>query len=193
MSEPIMKRLREETAVDHRQLEDRLDISRWFETKDQYRRLMEMFYGFITPMETALASHAWSDSGLEFGPRRKKHLLNLDLVQLDVSAEALPICSELPNLSTFARAWGALYVLEGSTLGGQQIRKIAQQHGTPDSQLHYFTAYGEDTRRRWMEFGEKLEQYAQTSGKADEIVDGARDTFRAFHHWVCETLPVSRG
>jgi len=38
---------------------------------------------------------------------------------------------------------GALYVTEGSTLGGTEIERALTRAGVPAARRHFFTAYGE--------------------------------------------------
>jgi heme oxygenase len=87
-----------------------------------------------------------------------------------------------------ASAWGALYVVEGSTLGGQQILKtllnseLVLRNGlTPDAGLAYFTGYGSATSAMWRQMLRALGD-ADTAdpGSRDAIIEGANSTFALF-------------
>ena len=90
-----------------------------------YRRLLARFYGFYTPAETSLCGVTNLQSALTDWPKRRKiEWLVKDLSALGFTGQQvadLPLCSHLPALPGTAEALGCLYVLEGSTLGGQII------------------------------------------------------------------------
>ena len=81
---------------------------------------------------------------------------------------------------------GALYVTEGSTLGGQLIsRHLAQRFGWKNGEGHrFFSCYGAETGRMWASFREELTRLSEPSPE-DMIVDGARKMFRTLHNWLC--------
>ncbi|MER3464226.1 MAG: hypothetical protein C4329_07220 [Chitinophagaceae bacterium] len=69
--------------------------------------------------------------------RRKADAILLDLNDtVDLS-----LCTSLPQINSTAKTIGAMYVLEGSTLGGRGISKMLQRHAfiNPDN-LHFFMA-----------------------------------------------------
>lgn len=83
---------------------------------------------------------------------------------------------------------GALYVMEGSTLGGRYIYKMLQGHPSlevPVAALHFFNGYGEATSQRWKSFGAALNSLPLHQ---DEIVRSAEETFRLFAQWIRQTL-----
>ncbi len=85
-----------------------------------------------------------------------------------------------------AAAFGALYVLEGSTLGGQVIAKhIGRQLGlTAERGCRYYAAHGRETGAMWKAFRLRLAEEA-TRDEADAIVISATATFDAMRHWLC--------
>ncbi|QJC53145.1 biliverdin-producing heme oxygenase [Paenibacillus albicereus] len=191
MGSTIMERLRQETAEQHERMEENRyarGIMAGSLDRAGYRRYLELFYGFIRPAEERIYPDAQLQAqGLDEGARRKAPLLERDLQALGLGADEigrLPRCGELPDLSTPARKLGYLYVLEGSTLGGQIIsRKLAASLGLePDSGLRYFHAYGDDTRSRWLEMRSLIQQGSQ--GQEDETVAAARETFALLERWV---------
>jgi heme oxygenase len=68
--------------------------------------------------------------------------------------DAIPHCSHLPQVHTFQRGLGCLYVLEGSTLGARLISgRIESRFGIGDgSGGAFFNAYGESVGQKWAEF-----------------------------------------
>lgn len=157
----IMERLKSETAHYHRQVEQNpyaKAIMNQTVTIEEYRTYLEKFYGFLKPLEDqAVQQPFWESTGLDIEIRGKAGLLEKDLRNLGASEEEitqLPLCEELPDISTPARLFGYLYVIEGSTNGGQIITKRLSQFLTieADRGLEYFNAYGSETRTRWSEF-----------------------------------------
>lgn len=191
LSTRILERLREETAAQHEQIEQNPYAKAAFDqtlTIDQYRSYLAKFYGFIKPAEKKfMAEDDVNDMGLDMSIRMKSKHLEEDLMHLDMTQDEinqLPLCSRLPELGTPAQIWGYLYVMEGSTLGGQIITKQLMKFlpVSPESGIRYFHAYGQETKPRWTEFREAL----LSSGlkDSDEIIDSAKETFRLLDAWI---------
>jgi heme oxygenase (biliverdin-IX-beta and delta-forming) len=187
----MMSRLREKTARQHIQLEDAVEIEQRFQSPAAYRELVEIFYGFVRPIEMSLAQHDWSQAGLDFTEREKAALLERDLLAVGSSPEAVDQCMILPDVSSIDRAFGALYVMEGSTLGGQHISRLATQRGIGLESLNYFKSYGFRVGEMWKSFGDALNRFAETRGDSEEIVSGAQDTFESLRGWFLSKLAVS--
>ena len=80
---------------------------------------------------------------------------------------------------------GSLYVIEGSTLGGQLIRRwLGEAPWQPAGGFAYFNAYGGDVSRMWRSFQERLLSFASIA-RVDEIVRAANMTFEGLHGWLC--------
>ena len=90
-------------------------------------------YGFLQPYEAHLRQHAEElGPAWEIAERQRAHLI---LADLGVPADQLPLCPAMPPLATVPQLLGALYVLEGSTLGGQVLaRQLVAQAATPDNE-----------------------------------------------------------
>ena len=181
-----MSELRASTAHEHRELEDEVEIVECLKSVERYRSLLEVFFGFVEPLEAQLANYSWERLGLNFDERRKARVLENDLRALGVDASTLPRCEELPELVSFEEACGALYVMEGSTLGGQHILRMARESGLPEGATHYFQSYGVRVGEMWRELGAALNAHAEPGERSPQVVEGARKTFRAFQHWFQE-------
>lgn len=80
-----------------------------------------------------------------------------------------------------ARRLGYLYVIEGSTMGGIFISKrLREVYGLADDSLHYHSAYGKLTRRRWEAFRERFDDAVCMQVERDHALAGATDGFRRF-------------
>ena len=119
--------------------------------------------------------------------RIKLPLLSADLRALGVGSgalEQLPVCRDLPACDGLAAALGCLYVLEGSSLGGQVISRHFNHSLNLDvhNGIAFFTGYGAATGPMWQAFGVRL----MTAG-ADEaaLVHSACETFLSLERWLC--------
>lgn len=88
-------------------------------------------------------------------------------------------------MGTFPAALGSLYVLEGSTLGGQVLtRHFRESLGLADSSLHFFHSHGPLVGKRWKEFCAALETFGAQNGPAQEsVIAGAADSFTSVMRW----------
>ncbi|MFS0722992.1 biliverdin-producing heme oxygenase [Paenibacillus sp. 1P07SE] len=189
----ILTRLKEETAPMHEHIEKNeyaAAIMNNSLSMEKYKDYLMKFYGFIKPWEARLheVEHPHG-SALSEPSRNKTKWLEQDLTALGVKRQELdrlPLCDALPDLTTRARALGSLYVLEGSTLGGQMIaKKLAQVLPVdPQENCRYFYSYGPHTRERWQEFRQELEEEADTAEKEEQMIAAARETFVLLDCWI---------
>ena len=110
--------------------------------------------------------------------RLRAHLI---LEDLQVPAARLPPCPALPPLASLPQLLGAMYVVEGSTLGGQVLARQLTKGGLDLGR--YFTGYGALTGPRWKAFGQLLTA-AATPTTRDEIVQSAIHTFQQLAAWL---------
>ena len=180
-----------------REAHDRLDANSPVFSPDldlyAYHEILGRYLTAHRTLEQALAP--WASSlarrGVSLDERRKVPLLLLDRARStsglstdDDDDEHEPSFA----LPTLASAWGALYVMEGSTLGGQHILRaletseLARREGlTRVSGLAYFTGYANRTGEMWRGFLSALgEADAADPGGRDAIIEGARSAFALF-------------
>jgi len=186
----ILRRLRNETSERHAGLEQRLPVIEPRLSRDNYRAILEGFFGYYAPLEVPLcASNVWADLPFDFASRRKVPRLEKDLVALGKTAEELtrlPRCAELPALDSIPRVLGCLYVIEGATLGGQVITRHLRANLaiTPETGGAFFAGYGAATGARWQAFGAMITVAAERFGGQDEIVASANHTFETLDRWL---------
>ena len=116
----LLETLRTGTGLLHVALEQRLPFFSERLDAQWYRRLLQAYHGFYQPMEAALYDSGLIPDGYESALRVKTPTLVHDLHALGLTEHAihaLPRCTQLPVLDTPAACLGALYVLEGATLG----------------------------------------------------------------------------
>ncbi|WP_224243091.1 biliverdin-producing heme oxygenase [Hyalangium gracile] len=189
----LLQRLKAETRPHHERAESAVRLMEPGLTLEHYRHHLEALYGFFAPLEASLASLLTGlMPELRVDERWKLPLLLKDLRALGHDAASLarlPRATQLPPLPGLPEALGCFYVLEGSTLGGQLILRHLQRHfaGTPAGDFAFFSAYGEAVGPMWRAFGEAVNRAseAQASESFDaRVIQGARDTFDAFEHWL---------
>ncbi|MDQ2770388.1 MAG: biliverdin-producing heme oxygenase [Bacteroidota bacterium] len=145
-------------------------------------RFLARMYGFVLPYETALRQQA-----ANFGPewqleqRYRAHFIPADLATLGYVAEP-PICSALPPLETRAQLLGAMYVLEGSTLGGQVIARQLAAAGIGGRT--FFGSRAERTGPLWKQLTQLLEPAAADAPEA--VVASAILTFQTLAAWLSQ-------
>jgi heme oxygenase len=175
----LMSMLRVQTRTHHEALERSLALLEPPLSRDRFLRVLQRFFSFHKVWEPAIATH---ESLRAFHiSRHRLPLLRRDLLAMGMPArdiDTLPPCEDARTLAAHeAEAIGSLYVMEGSTLGGQIIsRALAQEAWAPPGGLAFFNPYGDDTGRMWRAFKAFAEQMATTRDK-DRIIAGAQRTF----------------
>lgn len=182
----IMTRLRFETRREHESIEKGQFMARLFShdyTLAEYRDLLARLYGFYRAIEPMIfASNKFSD-------RQKTVLLVRDLEALGLNGTGirnLPVTTSLPSLNSFSRRMGALYVLEGSTLGAQLISRqlLKNFRDTIAGAIHFYTCYGDRVGAMWHEFRQFMSNNFDDSSSAQEVITSARNTFSSFQLWL---------
>ena len=114
--------------------------------------------------------------------REKTPLLAADLAFFARDLAELPRCSELPSAATPAQVAGVMYVLEGSTLGGQLLSRHFERllSVRPGAGGAFFAGYGARTGSMWRGFCERAER----DGDVVESVGPALQTFDILHGWL---------
>lgn len=188
MPDPLLTRLRQESALAHTQLEDQVNIPERIGNLDKYRDLLEKFYGFYVPLEAqTLHYDEWENLGIDAKSRQKEEWLRHDLMALGLSeaeVTSLPVCEQLPDCSSFARAIGCTYVLEGSTLGGRHIAGMLDKSEVPSAARRFYEGYGSETGSKWKEFCAALANFGVSSPSTDETVVAATETFQCLGVWL---------
>lgn len=188
---PLFERLRTETALAHRDLESRLDLASDTLDVPRYVRLLRNFRRATAAYETVVASVLPAPLQPMFESRRKTAMLDDDLrffdARPDDHAPEQAAMEHLVGLDRHA-AVGAMYVFEGSTLGGAVVaRHLERQLGLKTLQgRSYFTPYPGRTGAMWHAFKERVDATVGDDPSAhDAIVCCAGATFA----WLARVLP----
>ncbi|QXH58324.1 biliverdin-producing heme oxygenase [Pseudomonas maumuensis] len=176
---PLLLALREGTRACHQGLEARLPFFSAGFDRAAYARLLAAYHGFHAPLDTLLAEYQTAE-------RNKTPALSRDLGALAIDAQALPVCHALPRIDDEASALGVMYVLEGSTLGGQVLKRaMAERLGIDtDSGGAFLDIYGAQTGARWRSFLQRLAAADPQPAAQARTVAAAVATFTCFEQWL---------
>lgn len=159
-------------------------------SREDYRAFLLLHLGIMPALEAqVLAAVAEQRFAHGYRPTARTHRLVDDLHALGVSDSALTRAvpaPDLPPLHGRHAALGALYVLEGSALGGRVLfRHFEQTLGiTQATGGSYFYGEGPETGPRWQRFVAVLEsEHAPRAGEVDAVA-AACLTFRAIQGWL---------
>ena len=143
-----------------------------------YRRLLERLYGFHISFERAA----------RIKPERSVWL-ERDLAALGINPErlaALPLCRGFPTMVLPEALLGALYVVEGSALGGVALARGLDGLvgvGVLDGR-RFFTGHKSETGSAWRAYLARLSGTPHTAEQQATIIATATATFALFEGWL---------
>ncbi len=169
-------------------MEKRLATFDWLDSVGSYATMLERLFGFYSVVEPRLLAGAGQAPGLDLERRVKTPLLIADLRALGRSESELgrlPRSPAVPRLDGVPRVMGALYVLEGATLGGKVIeREVGRRLGLDRaSGTAFFGAYGSDAARNWRRMCAIIER-AALAGGVDAMLATAELMFASLDTWL---------
>lgn len=184
--------LRQETEADHHAAEEALPLMQPDLDTAKYVHYLRKLYGVVA---------AWEEQAPSFAPdwlrallvaRGRKSFLNRDLAWFGIpelrARAALPAMDNLPTLL------GAMYVMEGSTLGGKIIsRHVAETlHLTQGHGDAFFRGHGSQTGPYWKEFCEVLKTRIPDD-QTDIVIASAKAMFATFADSMQEKSAMNVG
>lgn len=181
----LSEKLKETTKSNHQLLEKKLITNiKSIRTKEDYAALLALFYSFFGGMEKHINQTIDTRSLPDYTERRKAAALAEDLTALEAQKPVLADDESIPEIKNHLQAMGALYVMEGSTLGGKIISKIIrQQLNEPQMKgLCFFNSYGDATDEMWQRFKDVIDQPLSPSDE-EVVIKAADETFIRFRHW----------
>ncbi|HUS29331.1 MAG TPA: biliverdin-producing heme oxygenase [Kofleriaceae bacterium] len=191
----ILARLNEETQVHHADADS--DVDRYLFCSNvssaDYRTYLQRVYGFLVPLEAALATAPDLDTVIDAKGRAKSALVAHDLFALGMTMDevsALPHCTRIPAFRGPAAALGWMYIAERPLLASAVIRgHLASYLPTEMATASaYLMCYAGQVGAMWRELGLAMQQVAGSPAVADRIVVAAHDAFRTLHRWRTQEL-----
>lgn len=181
------ERLKEETKENHQSLERILIPQiKSIRNLEDYARLLGMFYSYFGGLEKKIDAAVDKELLPDYDKRRKTSAIADDLLAIGASLPDLAADNDLPEITDHQQALGALYVIEGSALGGKIISKmIAQALGdSVQKALSFYDGYGEDTAEMWGTFKGILNEQLISNEEQTKVIRTADETFLKFKHRV---------
>lgn len=175
--------LKEQTAESHQALEKLLvGKLKAIVSLSDYTKLLKWFHSFYAPLEVQLSNHINDEILPDYHLRRKSDALIQDIEAVSGEKYTPDYKSTSVSLNSPHEALGALYVLEGSTLGGQIISKMIKASlGLSDNSfVSFFNGYGPDTVSKWQSFKHTLDNYPLTKEQELLAIKSANETFINF-------------
>jgi heme oxygenase len=183
--------LRSATRAAHERMEAGLQLISPDLTRGEYIATLRRFLAVHTVLDRELEVHVAElrRLGFEWELRGKVSLLRRDLDVLGSSPCSLDQAARLPSLlPTAFHALGALYVIEGSTLGGMVISRHLERalRIGPADGASFFYGQGAATGARWKQLCGLLERRLADPRSLEQAVSGANTTFSLFVEGVAK-------
>lgn len=189
----LSEKLKEETKQNHQILEKALVGNlKAIRDKEAYVELLKLFYGYFGGLEESIAQNIDPNLLPDNAERRKIEFIANDIEALGGEAPAKADGNDLPRIQSHLEALGALYVIEGSTLGGKIISKMMQQQlGLSGAGLSFFSGYGDSTEQMWNTFKDVLNAQAENPEQEAAVIAAANQTFLKFGDWFAKHQQVA--
>lgn len=180
----LQEKLKSTTQSLHNELEQKMFVQHIMQKTlhtEQYKKLLACNYLVHWLYEEEIFNKLTNDVALSIDIEKRKKLtsLMLDLNDAKINKQSL---EQLPiNIIEFKNeyaALGAMYVLEGATLGGSVIIKQLRLNLNfdPSFNFNYYGVYGKDLITNWQQFLSQLN--AIPEAHHDEVICGAENMFK---------------
>jgi len=177
--ESLSNIIKASTKANHQELEKEVVLRLKAMTGPaDYAALLQYFYTYFSQIEAHLAPFITANVLPDMQERRKSALILQDIRDLGGDVQQVAPVS-LPEVTDALSAMSALYVLEGSTLGGSVIVGMLEKRGISTG-ISFFSGYGAATMSRWQTFVAALNQLPQSTEDMDRAVNTVRETFDCF-------------
>ncbi len=185
-SKSILDKVKQETKLLHQGMHQHplmLNLLSHTSSLELYQCLLCAYYDLYRRIEAQLvASIQRLNIEFDYASRTKLPWLEQDLIFFGINPTRTPTLDlALSNINDLSEFIAILYVIEGSTQGGQVLAKQLQSRlGIgPESGGRFFSAYGESTAPMWENFKQFVENSAESCDEATTIVM-AKTTFLHF-------------
>lgn len=176
----VSEYLKNQTRAQHDALEEKFESSKIFDKTfalEDYKKIIWYNYLFLLNLEQKTFEKISAElaSKLQLNNRYKLPLIEQDVENLGFEKVAP---NQENQVTSSSEALGILYVMEGSTLGGNVMRK--QLAANPEFQnifFSYFGCYGDETGAKWKTFKEVLNAEI-TPDHYQEVLKGAENAYR---------------
>lgn len=151
-------------------------------TVEDYAALLKTLHDFYAPVEHLVLLHLDDSVVPDLQERRKVKSLLRDMEFLN-EKQSMRQPTRLPRITNLSTAVGAMYVTEGSTLGGHIIAGMLKKQLGMESGFSFFRCYGREADARWTEFRQSLMTH-QHKFNSTEVCQSAHQTFESLQEWL---------
>lgn len=171
--------IKEATKAAHLQLEKKvIEKMKAIRSNSDYADFLTYFYTYFSQVEKAIAPFITEQLLPDYKDRRNSAYLKNDIEELGNQVNEVPAIN-LPQLENHLQALGALYVMEGSIMGGSIIIKMLEKGGITKG-ISFFSGYGEATGQKWGMFVSVLNQQAENEAQQAVVIAAANEAFARF-------------
>lgn len=174
----VSTQIKEATKQAHQQLEKQVVVKiKAIESSGDYATFLKYFYAYFNAVGQAIAPFVNAVLP-DYSARRNATYIKADIEALGANVGVLPP-AQAPKIQSPAEALGALYVLEGSIMGGPYIIQMLQKRGI-DQGFSFFSGYGANSGRMWAIFQEVMNTVGGEGIAAQQMIQKACETFERF-------------
>lgn len=176
----ISEYLKQNTAEYHDAAEKLFNSERIFNktfTLEDYKKIIHANYTMLLHAEEQIFKSLSDQFGesLQLNQRKKLPLIEKDVERLNLEHQAVSHALEIKNEH---EALGMMYVIEGSTLGGNVIAKqLSKTEGFDAVTFNFFGCYQDNTGSMWKNFKEVLDTEVKEEDY-NEVLLGAKKLYR---------------
>lgn len=175
----LSERIKEETRQAHQQLEKSVITElKQIRSEKDYADLLKKFHLYFSSLEKAISPFISTSVLADYTERRNSTYLGNDIRELGYQVDAVAQV-EVPGINNSLEAMGALYVMEGSIMGGSIIVQILAKYGITRG-VSFFSGYGPATVAMWSGFTNALNAQASSEQEQDVAIRIANETFSRF-------------
>lgn len=171
--------IKESTKTPHQEVEKKVVLRiKAIRSEADYIDLLKHFYAYFNAVEQAIAPYITTAILPDLDNRRNSSYIKADIEELGGNINELP-AAVAPNISNAVQALGALYVLEGSIMGGPYIVQMLQKGGISKG-FSFFNGYGAESGQKWAGFISVLNSLPQNEEESSACLKAAEETFANF-------------
>ena len=171
--------IKENTKDLHQSVEEKMNAQAIFDQNyqlDDYKYLLGMNFRLHQQFEDKAYAALSEDLRSQLNPnlRKKLHLLEKEANELTIQMSKTDI--KIPILNE-AEALGIIYVMEGSSLGGNVIQKQLKKNPRFETiDFHFFGCYGDKTGENWKSFLEIFNSQLDEN-QFEDVLTGAQKAY----------------
>ena len=175
----LSEKIKEATKSAHLNLE-KLVVQQLksIKTNEDYSNFLKKFYTYFSQVEKVISPYITPQLLPDYADRRNSSYLENDIEALGSDVKEIATV-EVPKIDSEVSALGALYVMEGSILGGRIIIQMLEKLGVTEG-VTFFSGYGAETGQKWGVFTQVMNQTAKTEQDEEKAVNTANETFQLF-------------